>query len=165
MRKTSAGILMYRRIGDSIEIFLIHPGGPFWAKKDSGAWSIPKGEINPDEDTLSAARREFNEETGSEIDGDFISLEPIRQKGGKIVSAWAVEGSIDANTIRSDTFSMEWPPRSGRQAEFPEVDRAGWFNLADAREKLIPAQVPFIDELYSRVVKVRPGPRESGVFS
>ncbi|MEO7366511.1 MAG: NUDIX domain-containing protein [Gemmatimonadaceae bacterium] len=161
MPKTSAGILLYRRVGDSIEVFLIHPGGPFWAKKDIGAWSIPKGEINPDEDPLAAARREFNEETGSEIEGDFISLESITQKGGKIVSAWGVEGSIDANAISSITFSMEWPPRSGRQAEFPEVDRAGWFNLADAREKLIPAQVPFIDELYSRVGKVRPGPRES----
>lgn len=159
MPTTSAGILLYRRVGDSIEVFLIHPGGPFWAKKDEGAWSIPKGEINPDEDPLAAARREFNEETGSEIDGDFISLESIRQKGGKIVSAWAVEGSIDANAIRSNMFSMEWPPRSGRQAEFPEVDRAGWFNLDDAREKLISAQVPFIDELCSRVWQERPGPR------
>lgn len=159
MPKTSAGILLYRRVGDSIEVFLVHPGGPFWVKKDAEAWSIPKGEINPDEDPLAAARREFNEETGSEIDGDFISLEPIKQKSGKVVAAWALEGSIDANTISSNTFSMEWPPRSGQQAEFPEVDRAGWFNLNEAREKLIPAQVRFIDELYLRVSTALSSPR------
>lgn len=151
MPKSSAGLLMYRRAGESVEIFLIHPGGPFWSKKDAGAWSIPKGEIQADENPLTAARREFAEETGSEIDGDFISLDSIKQKGGKVVSAWAVEGSIDADAIKSNTFSMEWPPRSGRQAEFPEVDRAGWFSLTEAREKLIPAQTEFVNALCSKL--------------
>lgn len=151
MPKTSAGIVMYRRVGDAIEILLVHPGGPFWAKKDAGSWSIPKGEYEPDEDPLTAARREFKEETGVDVEGDCIPLTPIKQKGGKTVYAWAIEGSIDAGAIHSNTFAMEWPPRSGRQAEFPEVDRAGWFKLNEAREKLIPAQVRFIDELCSRV--------------
>ncbi len=142
---------MYRRVGDAIEILLVHPGGPFWAKKDAGSWSIPKGEYEPDEDPLTAARREFKEETGVDVEGDCIPLTPIKQKGGKTVYAWAIEGSIDAGAIHSNTFAMEWPPRSGRQAEFPEVDRAGWFKLNEAREKLIPAQVRFIDELCSRV--------------
>lgn len=142
---------MYRRAGESIEVFLIHPGGPYWTKKDIGAWSIPKGEYNPDEDPLAAARREFAEETGFDADGDFIPLSPIKQRGGKIVSAWAVEGSVDANAIRSNMFSMEWPPRSGRQQEFPEADRAAWFDITAARLKLNPGQVPFIDELCSRL--------------
>jgi predicted NUDIX family NTP pyrophosphohydrolase len=132
--KKSAGILMYRRTGSSsIEVFLIHPGGPFWAKKDASAWSIPKGEINEGEDPLAAARREFMEETGFKAGEDFIELEPIRQKGGKMVFAWAVEGSIDADAIQSNMFSMEWPPRSGRQTEFPEADKAGWFSPDQAR--------------------------------
>lgn len=148
--KKSAGILMYRRTGDSsIEVFLVHPGGPFWAKKDLGAWSIPKGEYSDDEDPLDAGRREFKEETGFDADGEFIPLEPIKQKGGKIVSAWAVEGSIDPDAINSNTFSIEWPPKSGRQAEFPEVDRAGWFSPGEARMKLNPAQAAFIDFLCS----------------
>ena len=145
--KTSAGILMYRRTGDSIELFLIHPGGPFWAKKDLRAWSIPKGEYGDGEKGLDAARREFMEETGSEAAGDFIPLEPVKQRGGKVVSAWAVEGSIDAQAIRSNTFSMEWPPKSGRQAEFPEVDKAGWFSVREARLKLNSAQAAFINSL------------------
>ena len=147
MPKTSAGILMYRRSGDAIEIFLIHPGGPFWAKKDLGSWSIPKGECEPDEDALAAARREFNEETGFEANGDFIPLAPIRQPSGKIVSAWAVEGSVDPTAVQSNKFSMEWPPKSGRQAEFPEVDRAGWFDPIEARLKLTRGQTPFVDAL------------------
>jgi predicted NUDIX family NTP pyrophosphohydrolase len=146
--KKSAGILMYRRTGSSsIEVFLIHPGGPFWSKKDAGAWSIPKGEINEGEDPLAAARREFGEETGFDPGENFIELEPIKQKGGKLVSAWAVEGSIDANAIKSNTFSMEWPPRSGRQTEFPEVDKAAWFSPDEARAKINPAQAAFIDYL------------------
>jgi predicted NUDIX family NTP pyrophosphohydrolase len=148
MTRTSAGILMFRRDGESIEIFLIHPGGPFWAKKDIGAWSIPKGEYGPDEEPLDAARREFNEETGFAVDGNFIQLPPIKQKGGKIVSAWALEGNIDPSAVRSNTFSMEWPPKSGRQMEFPEVDRAGWFQPAEARLKINAAQVAFIDALF-----------------
>ena len=146
--KTSAGILMYRRTRDSsIEVFLIHPGGPFWARKDLGAWSIPKGEYGEDEDPLDAARREFREETGFDADGEFIPLEPVKQKGGKVVSAWAVEGSIDPAAIKSSTFSIEWPPKSGRQAEFPEVDRAEWFSPDEARLKLNPAQAAFVDSL------------------
>ncbi len=138
---------MYRRTSDSIEVFLIHPGGPFWAKKDLGAWSIPKGQYEDDEAPLDAARREFREETGFDADGEFIPLSPVRQKSGKVVSAWAVEGSIDAAAIESNMFSMEWPPKSGRQAEFPEADRAGWFSPAEARRKLNPAQVAFVDSL------------------
>ncbi len=144
---TSAGILMYRRNGDSIEVFLIHPGGPFWAKKDLGAWSIPKGQYDSDEDALDAARREFREETGFDIDGDFIPLSSLKQKSGKIISAWAVEGSVDASAIQSNMFSMEWPPRSGRQAEFPEADRAGWFSPDEARSKIIAGQKAFVDSL------------------
>jgi predicted NUDIX family NTP pyrophosphohydrolase len=150
--KTSAGILMYRRSGDSsIEVFLIHPGGPFWSKKDLGAWSIPKGEYGDDEDPLDAARREFREETGYDAEGEFIPLDPVKQKGGKIVSAWAVEGSIDATAVSSNTFSMEWPPRSGRQTEFPEVDKAGWFSPDEARAKINPAQAAFIDALCAKI--------------
>ncbi len=138
---------MYRRTGDSIEVFLIHPGGPFWARKDLGAWSIPKGEYDDEEDPLDAARREFREETGFDAEGEFIPLEPVKQKGGKIVSAWAVEGSIDASAIKSNTFLIEWPPKSGREAEFPEVDRAEWFSPAEARAKINPAQAAIIDAL------------------
>lgn len=140
---------MYRRIGgpSSIEVFLVHPGGPFWARKDPGAWSIPKGEYGEDENPLDAARREFKEETGFDADGEFIPLEPIKQKGGKMVSAWAVEGSINANAIRSNTFSMEWPPKSGRNAVFPEVDRAGWFSPHEAKIKLNSGQVALVDFL------------------
>jgi predicted NUDIX family NTP pyrophosphohydrolase len=145
--KKSAGVLMYRRSGDSIEVFLIHPGGPFWAKKDFGAWSIPKGQYEDDEAPLDAARREFREETGFDADGEFIPLAPIKQKSGKVVSAWAVEGSIDATAIESNTFSMEWPPKSGRQTEFPEADGAGWFSPDEARVKLNPAQAVLVDSL------------------
>ena len=145
--KTSAGILMYRHAGDELEVFLVHPGGPFWAKKEAGSWSIPKGEYTSDEEPLAAARREFKEETGFDVEGDFIPLAAIKQKGGKIVSAWAIEGSIDADAIQSNMFSMEWPPKSGRQTEFPEVDRAGWFSVDEARIKLNAGQVPLVDAL------------------
>src|SRR5204862_1353118 len=124
MPKISAGLLLYRVHQRATEAFLGHPGGPFWAKKDAGAWSIPKGEIDEGEDPLAAAKREFAEETGLRPDGELIALAPIRQKGGKVVLAWAIEGDCDARTIQSNAFSMEWPPKSGKMAEFPEIDRA-----------------------------------------
>lgn len=147
MAKVSAGILLYRRNAASTEVFLVHPGGPFWAKKDDGAWSIPKGEIAPGEGPLARALEEFAEETGSAVAGDFRALPPVRQAGGKTVHAWAVEGDLDAAQTKSNSFTLEWPPRSGRLQEFPEVDRAAWFDLATARRKLIPAQAALIDAL------------------
>jgi predicted NUDIX family NTP pyrophosphohydrolase len=138
---------MYRIREDRPEVLLVHPGGPFWAKRDRGAWSIPKGEFVPGEDPLVAARREFAEETGIVPVGEFILLSPCRQSGGKVVYAWAVEGDCDPTAIRSNPFVIEWPPRSGRLKEFPEVDRAGWFALEVAKQKLVPGQVGFIDEL------------------
>jgi predicted NUDIX family NTP pyrophosphohydrolase len=145
--KTSGGILLYRLRDGAVEVFLVHPGGPFWAKKDAGAWSIPKGEFEPGEDALEAAKREFSEETGSTIAGDFSALSPVKQASGKIVHAWAVRGDIDAATIASNTFEMQWPPRSGVTREFPEVDQGGWFSLAVAREKLVSGQCALLDEL------------------
>ena len=147
MAKISAGLLLYRRGRDGIEVLLVHPGGPFWARKDAGAWSIPKGEAAEGEDLLARARQEFVEETGSAIEGRFQALTPIRQAGGKTVHAWAVEGDCDAEAIRSNTFTMEWPPRSGRHQEFPEVDRAQWFDLAAAREKINKGQLGLLAEL------------------
>jgi predicted NUDIX family NTP pyrophosphohydrolase len=138
---------MYRRRDSTLEVFLVHPGGPFWAKKDAGAWSIPKGEIDPAEDPLAAARREFAEETGLAVEGRFQPLAPVTQAGGKIVQAWAVEGDLDPTALQSNSFSIEWPPRSGRQATFPEVDRAAWFPLEIARQKINPAQAALLDEL------------------
>ena len=147
MAKKSAGVLMYRRAGDSVEVFLVHPGGPFWAKKDVGSWSIPKGEYDAGEDALTAARREFREETGFELEGQLVPLATVRQAGGKVISAWALEGTCDPTRVRSDRFSMEWPPKSGRRAEFPEVDRAAWFTPSEARAKLTRGQVPLVDAL------------------
>lgn len=145
--KVSAGILLYRLSANGPDVFLVHPGGPFWAKRDLGAWSVPKGEVDGDEDLLEAAKREFYEETGAQIEGDFIELAPLRQPSGKVVHVWTVEGEIDASSITSNTFSIEWPPHSGESREFPEVDRAGWFTLAEARDKLLPGQRPLLDEL------------------
>jgi predicted NUDIX family NTP pyrophosphohydrolase len=145
--KKSAGLLVYRRRNGNLEVLLVHPGGPFWAKKDEGAWSVPKGEIAEDEDPLKAAQREFFEETGFQVDGDFIALTPVKQAGGKWVYAWAVKGDCDAESIRSNTFSMEWPPRSGNKKEFPEVDRASWFPLEAARQKILKGQLTFLEEL------------------
>jgi predicted NUDIX family NTP pyrophosphohydrolase len=147
MPKKSAGLLMYRRRRGVLEVFLVHPGGPFWQKKDAGSWSIPKGEYMPGEDPLDVAKRELQEETSFKASGEFIPLTPRRQPSGKIISAWAFEGDCDASAIRSNTFLMEWPPRSGRQQEFPEVDRAGWFSISAAREKIIKGQSGFLDEL------------------
>ena len=145
--KRSAGLLLYRRGADGLEVLLVHPGGPFWKKRDAGAWTIPKGEIAEGEDPLAAARREFREETGFVVEGEARPLEPVRQAGGKWVHAWAIEGDCDPAALRSNTFSMEWPPRSGRQADFPEVDRAAWFAPDEARRRILESQVPFIDEL------------------
>jgi predicted NUDIX family NTP pyrophosphohydrolase len=147
MPKKSAGLLMYRFRNSLLEVFLVHPGGPFWAKKDDGAWSIPKGEYADDEEPLNAAKREFMEETGCEAEGEFIPLTPLRQPSRKIVRAWAVEGDCDAEGIKSNTFTMEWPPRSGIEAEFPEVDRAEWFSINSARRKILKGQQGFLDEL------------------
>ncbi len=147
MPKISAGILLYRRRDSGIEVLLVHPGGPFWAKKDDGAWSIPKGEVDGDEALLDAARREFREETGFAVDGSFRALPPVRQPGGKTVHAWAVEGDCDPSAVRSNRFTLEWPPRSGRMQDFPEVDRAGWFDLAAARRKLTRGQLPLLEAL------------------
>ena len=146
-KKISAGIILYRRRGDELEVFLVHPGGPFWARKDLGAWSIPKGEIGEGEDPLVAARREFGEETGFTVDGVFRALPSLRQPSGKTVVAFAVEGDCDPAQLRSNTFSMEWPPKSGKHAEFPEVDRAAWFGIEEARQRILKGQAPFLDEL------------------
>ena len=147
---------MFRWRGDALEVFLVHPGGPYWAKKDSGAWSIPKGEYPGDEDPLAAARREFEEETGIAAAGELIPLTEITQPGGKIVKAWAIEGDCDAANVRSNLFSMEWPPKSGRMQEFPEIDRGEWFPIEAARDKLLKGQVGFLDQLASKI-KRRPG--------
>lgn len=147
MAVVSAGILMYRFRKDTLEVFLVHPGGPFWARKDKGAWSIPKGLCEPGEDPLTAARREFTEETGFSVSGRFVELTPRRQTSGKRVLAWAVEGDADPADLKSNPFTLEWPPRSGRLRSFPEVDRAGWFPLDVARQKLVKGQVGFVDEL------------------
>jgi predicted NUDIX family NTP pyrophosphohydrolase len=149
--KRSAGLLLYRRGSGGLEVLLVHPGGPFWKKRDAGAWSIPNGEIAEGEDALAAARREFLEETGFEPRGEAMQLSPLRQAGGKWVHAWAIEGDCDADAIRSNTFSMEWPPRSGRQAEFPEVDRGAWFAADEARRRILASQAPLIDELESKI--------------
>lgn len=148
MPRTSAGLLVYRRGPSGIQVLLVHPGGPLWARRDEGAWSIPKGEHGPEEDALAAARREFREELGQDPpDGEPLALGEVRQPGGKRVTAWALEGDLDVGEVRGDTFEMEWPPRSGRIARFPEVDRAGWFDPEEARRKLLPGQVPFLDRL------------------
>ena len=152
MSKRSAGIMMYRRVGRGVELLLVHPGGPFWKKRDTGAWSIPKGEYAPGEDPLSVAVREFEEETGVRPAGEFQPLGQLAQKGGKIVTAWAVEGDLDPARLRSNTFEIEWPPKSGRKAAFPEIDRAGWFSPEEAREKILPSQSPFIARLEERIV-------------
>ncbi len=146
--RRSAGILLYRDGTHGLEVLLVHPGGPFWARRDAGAWSIPKGEYGDDEDPRACALREFAEETGTVLPpGELVELGSVTQKSGKVVSAWATEGDLDADAVRSNTFTIEWPPRSGRSATFPEIDRAGWFGLEAAREKVVPAQADFLDRL------------------
>ncbi len=152
MAAKSAGILLFRYRNQKLEVFLVHPGGPFWAKKDTGSWSIPKGEFEEEETPLSAAQREFKEETGFSIEkllcrNEFIALAPLKQPGGKTVHAWAAEGDCIASSIRSNTFRLEWPPHSGKQAEYPEVDRAEWFPVRIAYEKILKGQTGFLDQL------------------
>jgi predicted NUDIX family NTP pyrophosphohydrolase len=147
MAKKSAGVLLFRRHGDHLEVLLVHPGGPFWAKRDEGAWTVPKGEFGDDEEPLAAALREFKEETGVELSGLSIALDPVRQSGGKVVYAFAIEGNIDASKIQSNTFMLEWPPKSGKLREFPEVDEARWFSLEEAEIKINKAQVALLRQL------------------
>jgi predicted NUDIX family NTP pyrophosphohydrolase len=150
MTKRSAGLLMYRRRDPDLEVFLVHPGGPLWKKKDLGAWSIPKGLYEEQEEALDAAKREFQEETGFRPDGEFLELGELRQPGGKIVTAWAFEGDCDPAELVSNTFSMEWPPRSGRQIVAPEVDRGAWFTIPEAAKRILPGQQPFLGRLIVR---------------
>jgi len=147
MAKQSAGLLLYRRRSGQLEVLLVHPGGPFWAARDAGAWSIPKGEAGPEEDLLAAARREVAEETGLAPEGPFLPLGSVQQAGGKWVHAWAVETDCDPAAIRSNSFDLEWPPRSGRVRAFPEIDRAGWFDLATAGGRIVAGQRPLLEAL------------------
>jgi predicted NUDIX family NTP pyrophosphohydrolase len=147
MPKRSAGLLMFRTSNDQLEVFLVHPGGPLWAKKDKGAWTIPKGEYEPDENPLVAARREFEEETGFHVTGEFVDLGSIKQKSGKVVNAWAFEGDCDPAKLASNTCEIEWPPRSGRRLEIPEVDRGRWFSTNEASEYIREEQREFLQRL------------------
>ena len=147
MPRISAGLLMCRRTASGRQVLLVHPGGPFWKNKDDGAWSIPKGDVAEGEDLLAAARREFQEELGFAPGGKFVALSPIKQKGGKVVHAWRFEGDCDPSNISSNTFEMEWPPKSGKRVSFPEVDRAAWFDLNEARRMILASQLPLLDQL------------------
>ena len=161
MPRRSAGILLYRRRQGALEVLLVHPGGPAWANRDAGAWSIPKGEYGDGEAPRAVALREFEEETGQPPpDGELVALGEIRQRGGKLVTAWATSGDLDPEQVTSNTFKMQWPPRSGQWRTFPEVDRAGWFDPATAREKLLPAQAELVDRLLA--VLGEPGPGAEG---
>jgi predicted NUDIX family NTP pyrophosphohydrolase len=153
MPKISAGIVLFRFQNRALQVFLVHPGGPFWAKKDVGAWSIPKGLLDQDEDPLAAAQREFREETGFTVSGNFLQLKPVKQKSGKVIHAWAVEGDCNPTEMKSNTFSLEWPPRSGKQEEFPEVDRAAWFDIKEAKERISPGQLGLLEELQQILLK------------
>jgi predicted NUDIX family NTP pyrophosphohydrolase len=155
----SAGLLLFREISGYLEVLLVHPGGPLWARKDDGAWSIPKGEFGDGEQPLVAARREFEEETGFTPDGEMIPLEPLRQPSGKLVYAWALRGDLDTAKVKSNLFSMEWPPKSGREQKFPEVDRAAWFGIDEAYRKILKGQAAFVDELQEKLRRRRPMPR------
>jgi predicted NUDIX family NTP pyrophosphohydrolase len=155
MPKRSAGILLYRHMPIGLEVFLVHPGGPFWAKKDAGAWSIPKGECQPGEDALAAARREFAEETGFRPEGLYVALGSFRQSSAKTVDVWALEGDVDPNKLQSNTFQMEWPPKSGRLQEYPEIDRAAWFTPPEAARRILKGQVPILETLYSHLKQDR----------
>lgn len=152
-KKTSAGILLYRVRPGTLEVFLVHPGGPYWQRKDAGAWSIPKGEVDEGADALTTARREFEEETGSAIDGEFVALESLTQPSGKLVRAWAVRGDIDPISIKSNMFTMEWPPHSGKRQAFPEVDRGEWFAIDAAKAKILSGQRGFLHQLQEHLVR------------
>ncbi len=158
MPQRSAGILLYRRRKGAVEVLLVHPGGPFWARKDEGAWSIPKGEYAGDEDGLAAARREFAEETGTRIEGEAIALGAFRQSSAKTVDAWAIEDDFDPATLKSNTFTLEWPPRSGKMREVPEVDRAQWFTPEEAARKLLKGQRPILEALLQCLGRGRQSP-------
>jgi predicted NUDIX family NTP pyrophosphohydrolase len=151
MGLTSAGVLLYRRTENGLEVLLGHPGGPVWAKKDQGAWTIPKGGVHKGEELLAAALREFEEEIGVRPEGEALAIGSIRQKSGKTVHAFAIEGTLDTRAVRSNTYTMEWPPRSGKMEEFPEIDRAEFFGLAEARQRILPGQAPLIEELLKRL--------------
>jgi predicted NUDIX family NTP pyrophosphohydrolase len=151
--KKSAGLLLFRRGSNGLEVFLGHPGGPLWAKKDENAWSIPKGEVEEDEDLLSAAIREFEEETGFSVTGDFIALKPVVQPSGKVVHAWALQRDLDAAAIKSNLFSMEWPPKSGKMRQFPEIDRAAWFPVGAARKHIFKGQEPLLTQLAEKIAQ------------
>ena len=152
MAKQSAGLVLYRRSGQTVEVLLVHPGGPFWAKRDKGAWSIPKGEFSDDEDGLTAAKREFSEELGTPAPaGECLELGSARQKSGKVVHAWALESDLETKNVTSNTFEMEWPPKSGQMQTFPEVDRAGWFGLGAAQTKLVSGQMPLLEILATKL--------------
>ena len=149
--KKSAGILLYRVNNKNIEVLLVHPGGPFWKNKDEGAWSIPKGEFNEEESGLDTAIREFEEELGTKPSGEFIELHPVKQLAGKVVYAWALKGDLDTGTIKSNSVSIEWPPRSGKKISFPEIDKAQWFTATAAKEKINPAQLAFLKDLQNKL--------------
>jgi predicted NUDIX family NTP pyrophosphohydrolase len=151
MAQRSAGILLYRKAGSGIELFLVHPGGPFWARKDDGAWSIPKGLYAEGDDALAAAKREFQEETGAPAEGEFVKLGHFKQPSGKVIVAWGLEGEFDISSLSSNMFSMQWPPKSGKQQEFPGVDRAGWFSSAEAIRKVLKGQRPILETLLSHL--------------
>jgi len=148
MSKTSAGMILFRVREDELEVLLVHPGGPFWKKKDEGAWFVPKGEVEAGEEVLDAAKREFEEETGISAEGEFFALGSVRQKSGKTIFAWAFEGDCDPAEVKSNAFTIEWPPKSGRQAEFPEIDRAGFFTVPEAKIKMHPVEFPFVERLH-----------------
>jgi predicted NUDIX family NTP pyrophosphohydrolase len=151
VKRASAGLLLYRHAAGELEVLLVHPGGPYWARKDDSAWSIPKGEIEPGEEPLAAAQREFAEETGAVVDGEFLRLAPVRLRSGKVIHAWALQADFDPAAMHSNLFSMEWPPKSGVQREFPEVDRAAWFGIDSARLKIHPGQAPLLDDLLAQL--------------
>lgn len=148
MAKTSAGLILYRMQSGQLEVLLVHPGGPFWSKKDEGAWFVPKGELNVGEEPLAGAKREFEEETGLKPEGEFLALGSVKQKSGKTIVAWAFEGDCDPSSIKSNTFTIEWPPKSGRQQEFPEIDRAGFFTVTQAKAKMHPVEYPLVLRLH-----------------